>query len=155
MEAIAQYVFRLVCGAVVCGLLMALTGSGGPGGKIRSILFGMFLALLAISPLAEIRLDDLRYLDPGITARAEELARSGEDSAREAMALRISEQCEAYILSKADALSLVLDAEVILDPETGIPVSVRITGNAAPYHRESLMGYITRTLGIERSRIEW
>ena len=155
MEAIAEYLLRLVCGAAVCSLLLTLTGSGGPGGKLRKVLCGMFLAYMAIAPLAELELGDLRYTDPGITARAEELARSGEQSAREAMALSISGQCEAYILNKADELALEVEAEVTLDPESGIPVSVRISGSAAPYDRESLISYITRTLGIERSSIQW
>lgn len=155
MDAITQYVLRLVCGALVCGLLLALTGADGPGGKLRSMLCGLFLAYLAISPLAKIDLGDLRYTDPGITARAEALARSGEAAAKEAMAIRISEQCEAYILNKAVEQNLIITAEVVLDPDSGIPVSVRLTGTATPYDRETLISYITRTLGIERSAIQW
>lgn len=155
MVAIAEYILRLVCGAVVCGLLLALTGSDGPGGRIRSMLCGLFLAYLATSPLARLDLGDLRYTDPGILARAEELARSGEAAAKSAIASRISEQCGAYILNKADEMGLSLQAEVALDPETGIPVSVRIVGNATPYEKEALISYITRTLGIERSGIQW
>ena len=155
MEAISEYILRLVCGAAVCGLLLALAGADGPGGRLRKLLCGFFLAYLALSPLTGLELDDLRYTDPGIAAQAEALARSGEEAAREAMTLRISEACEAYILNKADELSLSLEAEVALDPESGTPVSVRITGAAPPYVRESLIDYITRTLGMERSRIQW
>ncbi len=155
MGSIAQYVLRLVCGAMVCGLLLTLTGSDGPGGKLRAMLCGLFLAYLAISPLAEVDLEDLRYTDPGISARAEALARSGEAAAKEAMAQIIKDQCGAYIQNKADELALALQAEVTLNPETGGPVSVRITGDAPPYQKEALIDYITRTLGIERSRIQW
>lgn len=155
MEAIAEYVLRLVCGAVVCGLALTLTGADGPGGRIRSMLCGLFLAYLAVSPLARLDLGVLRYTDPGIAAQAEELARSGEAAAKAAIASRISEQCGAYILNKADELGLSLQAEVALESETGIPVSVRITGSATPYEKETLISYITRTLGIERSGIQW
>lgn len=155
MEAVSGYLLRLVCGAVVCSLLQSLTGADGPGGKVRSLLCGLFLAYLAISPLSDLEFGDLRYTDPGITARAEELTRAGEQTAREAMASRISEQCQAYILNKAEELALDLEAEVFLDPDTGIPVSVRISGSAPPYHREAILSYITRTLGIERSGIQW
>lgn len=155
MEAVAAYMLRLVCGALVCALLTRLTGSGGPGGKLRSMLCGLFLGCLAISPLMDLDLGDLRYTDPGIIARAESLASAGEEAAREAIALRISEQCEAYILNKADELHLALDAEVILDPITGIPVSVRLSGTAQPGVREALIRYITQTLGVERSSVQW
>lgn len=155
MEEIAGYVFRLVCGAIVCGLILAITGTGGPGGKIRTMLCGMFLAVLALSPLTDLDLGDLGFLDPGITARAEELADAGDRAAKEAMAQIIKEQCEAYILNKADELSLTVEADVALDPETGVPASVRIRGLAQPYEREVLIDYIIRTLGIERSGIQW
>ena len=155
MEAVTAYILRLVCGALVCALLMSLTGANGPGGKLRSLLCGLFLGYLALSPLVALDLDGLRYTDPGILAQAEELARSGEEAAREAMAGRISEACEAYILSKADELHLTLEAEVIPDPVTGIPVAVRISGSAPPGDREALIRYITQTLGVERSGIQW
>ena len=155
MEAVAQYVLRLVCGSVVCSLILAMTGSDGPGGKIRRLLCGLFLATLALGPVANLELDDLIYLDPAIAARAEELSQSGVFQAKEAMAAGISDQCSAYILNKAEELGLTLQAEVELDESTGIPVAVRLTGNAPPYEREALIGYISRTLGIERSGIQW
>ena len=155
MEAIAGYVLRLVCGAVVCGMILALTGSDGPGGRIRRFLCGLFLATLALGPLADLSPEDLFYLDPSIAAQAEELAQSGVRQAKEAMASGISEGCCAYILNKADEMGLSLQTEVGLDPSTGLPVSVRLWGEAAPYERESLTGYIIRTLGVERSEIQW
>lgn len=155
MEAIGEYILRLVCGALICGLILSLTGADGPGGKLRSMLCGLFLAYLAVSPLVNLELGDLTYMDPHIAAQAEELAQAGALDAKDAMAQRISEQCDAYILNKADELALTLTAEVTLDPDSCVPVSVRITGTAAPYDRETLIGYITNTLGIERSNIQW
>ena len=155
MEAIASYILRLVCGAAVCALILSLTGSDGAGGRLRTMLCGLFLAYLAISPLTSLDLGDLHYTDPGIAARAEALARSGDEAAKEAMAQIIKEQCGAYILNKAEELSLTVSAEVELEPDTGVPVSVRITGSAAPYERETLIDYIIQTLGVERSAIQW
>lgn len=155
MEAVASYVFRLVCGAIVCAFILAITGTGGPGGRIRSVLCGMFLAVLAISPLRNLELGKVEFLDPSIASQAEQLAREGEEAAKETMIQIIKDQCRAYILNKGDELALSVEAEVILDPDSGIPESVRILGDASPYEREALIDYITRTLGIERSRIQW
>lgn len=155
MEAIASYVLKLVCGAVICGLILAITGSGGPGGRLRVMLCGLFLAFLAISPLRELDLDDLHYIDPGISAQAEQVAHAGTARAKEAMAAIIKDQCGAYILNKAAELQLSLTVEVELDPDTGEPVSTLLNGTAAPYEKEVLSDYITQTLGIERSGIQW
>lgn len=155
MEAVASYVLRLVCGAVVCGAILSITGASGPGGRLRSMLCGLFMAFLALSPLADLSPDTFVYLDPEISAQAERLAGEGSAQAKEAMAVIIKEQCEAYILNKAAELQLSLTAEVELDPDSGAPVSASLRGSAAPYERGVLSDYITQTLGIERSGIHW
>ena len=155
MEAIANYVLKLVCGALVCGLILAITGSDGPGGKLRGMLCGMFLAFLAISPLREMDLSGLRYTDPGLSAQGDALAAAGTNQAKEAMADIIKDQCGAYILNKAGELGVQLSAQVELNPDSGAPVSAVLTGTATPYEKEALADYITQTLGIERSGIQW
>lgn len=155
MEAIASYVLKLCCGAVICALILSITGSNGPGGRLRVMLCGLFLAFLAISPLRELDLDELRYTDPGISAQAERITQAGTAQAKEAMAAIIKDQCGAYILNKAAELELSLTVELTLDPDSGAPVSAILSGSAAPYEKEVLSDYITQTLGIERSGIQW
>lgn len=155
MEAFASYVLRLVCGAMVCGLILSLTGASGPGGRMRTMLCGIFLAFLAISPLAELELDRLRYTDPGIAREARDLAEDGSAQAKAAMAVIIKEQSVTYILSKAAELSVELSAEVELDPESGCPVSAQLKGSPTPYEKQVISDYIAQTLGIERSNIRW
>lgn len=154
MEAIASYVLKLSCGAVICALILSITGTNGPGGRLRVLLCGLFLAFLAISPLRELDLD-FRYTDPGISAQAEQIAQAGTAQAKEAMTEIIKDQCGAYILNKAAELDLSVTVELELDPDTGAPVWAVLTGSAAPYEKEVLSDYITQTLGIERSGIQW
>lgn len=155
MEAVASYVLRLVCGSIVCSLILTLTGVSGVVGRMIRLLCGIFLSFLALSPLAELDLGNLRYVDPGIALEARDLAECGTVQAKEAMAVIIKEQCVTYILNKADELSLELTAEVELEAETGIPVSAVLHGSPTPYAKQILSDYITQTLGIERSRILW
>lgn len=155
MEAIASYVLRLVCGAIICGLILSITGSGGPGGRIRQMLCGLFLVFLGISPLRDFRLDRISYTDPGISAQAQRAAQDGSAQARQTMASIIKEQSQTYILNKAAELQMSLTVEVELDPDDWAPVAARIDGDATPYEKELLSDYITHTLSIERSGIHW
>lgn len=155
MDYVSSYVMRLACGALVCGLILAIAGTKGPSGRLRQMLCGIFLAFLALSPLRDMDLGHIQYTDPGIASQAQQIAQAGSDQAKEAMASIIKEQCCAYILNKAAESHLSLTAEVELNPDTGEPESVVLSGDASPYERESLSDYITQTLGIERSAIQW
>lgn len=155
MESIASYVLRLVCGAIVCALILSITGSSGAGGRLRVMLCGLFLAFLAISPLRDIDLSRISYTDPDISRQAKRLAQEGSAQAQEAMASIIKEQCATYILNKAAELSMELSVEVELDPDAGTPVSAVLHGSPTPYEKQLLSDYITQTLGIERSGIHW
>lgn len=146
---------KLVCGAILCALILAITGTDGPGGRMRRMLCGLFLAFLAISPLRELDLDSIRYTDPGISAQAQKASQAGTAQAQEAMAAIIKEQSEAYILTKAAELSVQISVEVELDGESRTPIAAEITGSVTPYEKEELCGFITQTLGIERSAIQW
>jgi hypothetical protein len=151
----ASYLLRLVCGALICGLILALTGTAGPMGKLRRLLCGVFMGFLAISPLREVDFRDLIREEFPVMADGAAYIRAGSDSAKEAMEAIIEERCRSYILNRAEALGLSPVVEVELHPETGLPAAVTLRCRAAPYDRGVLEEMITAELGIERSRIQW
>lgn len=155
MDAIAGYILRLVCGAIVCALILALTGTGGASGQLRKMLCGLFLAYLAISPLRNMDIGKIVFQDERIALQAERYVQAGTDQARTAMEDIIKAQCASYILTKAEELRLLPGVEVELNPQTGEPVSVALRGEATPYEKAVLCDYIMQTLGIERSGIQW
>lgn len=155
MEAVAKYILTLCCGALICGVLLSITGSDGPGASVRRMICGMFLVLLAISPLKQL---DFRELDRDFaffSEAAEAAAMDGKKQAGTALDEGISERCQTYILDKAGELSVSLEAEVEVDSSTHFPVSVLLTGTVTPGQKQILADYIAQNLGIERSRQEW
>ncbi len=155
MDAAAKYVLSLCCGALICGILLRITGSDGPGGTLRRLICGMFLVLLAISPLKKL---DFRELDRDFaffSEAAESAALDGKKQAGNALDEDISERCRTYILDKAGELSVSLEAEVEVDSDTHFPVSAVLTGTVTPGQKQILTECIARNLGIERSRQEW
>ncbi len=155
MDAVAKYILTLCCGALICGVILSITGSDGPGGAVRRMICGVFLVILAISPLKKL---DFRELDKDITffsKAAEAAALDGKKQAGKALDEGISDRCRAYILDKAGALSVSLEAEIQIDSESHLPVAVCLTGAVTPAEKQILADCIAQDLGIERSRQEW
>ena len=155
MEAIASYVLRLCCGALICGLIQTISGKTGPTARIRQMVCAIYLAFLAISPLRDLDPEMLTRSDPDWIRNGEELAAEGATQAEIAYAQLISEQYESYIQTKAKALSLSLDVSLELDPDTGQLLGVELIGSATPYEKSVLENAIEADLGVERSRIRW
>ena len=155
MEAIAQYLLRIVCASLIGSILLSVTGRSGPSWRIRQMLCGLFVMATALAPLRELDLKQFALSDFVLSPDGSRYVQTGEEQARNAVAEIISGHMRAYILTKAGELGLEPDLCVTLDPETGIPVGVEITCSAAPYEKSILCDYIQDTLGIERSAIRW
>lgn len=152
---VAKYVLTLCCGAIICGILLHITGSDGPGGALRRLICGMFLVLLAISPLKKLDFQELDRDFAFFSEAAESAALNGKKQAGTALDEGISQRCRTYILDKAGELSVSLEAEVEVDSDTHLPVSVQLSGTATPGQKQILTDCIARDLGIERSRQQW
>lgn len=151
MSGAAGYLLRLICGAFVCALVLAIAGDG-PGGGIRKLVAGVFLAFLALSPLGEMELPRLDLEE--YRQAAEAAVREGTDQADDARFDIISHNCEAYILNKAAELDLSLTVQVHLDGE-GMPDAVTLTGPVSPAERENLSSCIARDLGLGKEAQTW
>ena len=155
MEAVGEYLRTVCCGALLCAVLLQLAGKDGTAPVPLRMLCGLFLALLAISPLKNVDFTtaEQEFSDFSLEARA--VSTDGKAQAEQAIRDGISRQCEAYILDKAGALGMKLSARVEVSEETHLPVSAVLTGEASPEEKAGLEAWIARELGIERSRQQW
>ena len=76
---------------------------------------------------------------------------------REIAAALIKEQCEAYILDKAAARGITLEAEIRLSGEGQYPYPTGVTlyGQVSQSDREAISAIIAGDLGIPRESQEW
>lgn len=155
MDAIASYVMTLVCGAVICSIILSIGGTQGAGGSVRRMVCGLFMAFLAISPLRDLDLGELPETLDAFSAEAEIAAQDGVAIAEESVLSVIKSQTEAYILDKAGELGLEVEVSVLVEEGTRLPVKVIITGSAAPYQKQVLNDCIRENLGIEGSAVQW
>lgn len=143
------YLTRLICAAMVCALIRALSGENR---GLLKMLCGIFLMLTVLSPVAGPVVPEL---DPDRFARdAEAAAREGADLARAEQEGIITEACEAYIWNKAAAMGLELTVRVELNEDL-IPRAAVLKGEASPLERQSLTECITRDLGLGKEAVTW
>ena len=155
MQAAAAYVKTLCCSALICGVILHISGTSGPGGRMRQMICGIFLVLVAISPLRKMDFSALDREFASFSAAAEAAAMDGRQQAGKALDEDISHRCEAYILDKAGTLSVSLQVQVEVDPGTHVPCSVRLSGRVSQRQKEILTQWIARDLGLERSLQQW
>ena len=155
MDEIRQYVLRLTCGALICALVQILRGPDGQGCRMHQVISSLFLVFLAISPLKNIDFRDWKLPEPQYQLQGEHYAAQGTTQVQTVYSELISEQYVSYILSRAAELSLSPEVSVSLDQESGVPISVTISGEVTPYEKSKLSEDIHQDLGIERSSIHW
>ena len=154
MEALREYLLSVTVAAVVCALVRRLLAGKGSAEAMGKILAGIFMALTVLTPLTQLRLPPLAELP--FSADARQAVRAGEESARKALAERISEASEAYILQKAAAMQAALTVEVELSGDPiPVPQRVSLQGNIAPYAKQKLQTMIRQDLGIDKENQVW
>ena len=149
MSAVSEYLMRLICAAILCGMVGAVAGSSQ---GIRRLIAGIFLTMTALSPLG---LPELPDIDPDrLYAEAQAAVQEGQEQADLMRTDIIMDACEAYIWNKAAQMGLELEICLELDEE-GLPRSVALTGPASPAERQQLTDAIVRELGLGKEDVTW
>lgn len=156
MEALRQYAFSVIGGAMICGVLLGMVPKGATQ-EILKLLCGVFLSVSILSPIAGTRLDS--FLDDLMTdprQEAREAAAVGEFYSRNLLAQCIKEASEEYILDKAAAMDAALTASVTVSEDAiPVPVAVTLSGQISPAGKERLGLLICEGLGISKENQRW
>ena len=156
MEAVRTYLLQVTCAAVVCGMIHTLVGKKGTVATGVRLLSGIFLTMTLLGPLVNLHLAELPDLLQEIEYAGSSLVTEGENSSRQAMAKRIKEKTEAYILDKANSLDARVSVTVSLTEDTvPVPCRVVLRGSISPYARMRLKEIITQDLGIPEEGQTW
>lgn len=149
----------LISVAAAC-LLQTLIGALLPENKIKKLALtagGLLVILTVISPVATLDTETMAGTMSQFILETE-TARTGisvhqEDLLRDI----IKDRCETYILDKASAMGLTVQAEVTLGDTVGTPcpVAVTIRGELTVEQMRKLSRYITEDLGIPADQQEW
>lgn len=157
-EALRAWLNAVIYTGVICGIALMIT----PGGRVKkalTVLCGAAMCVAFISPLAGIDLDGYSETLAGFKLEAEAFAAQGESYSKNLNRTIIEDECEAYILDKAENLGVQLDEVEVLavwsDEGYWYPSEAAIKGSLNQAQRERMSAYIEAELGISTDKQQW
>ena len=149
MDFIRSYMLRLICAAILCGIINGLAGKKGTLGATVKLMTGIFMIFCFVSPWMNMRIGNLGNFFSDISVSADGLVDSGEKDAQDALSAIIKAKAEAYILDKAKSFGAELKVEVRVDgSELPVPCAAVIKGSISPYGKKQLSSMIADELAI-------
>ena len=156
MENIRQYIFALICMAILCGIAPEFFENDSSRYKLLKFVAGLLMMIVAITPLMDKEKLELHWMTEDLEQEAQSALSIGQEEAEVMLRQIITEQTQAYILDKATSMGAVLSADVILsDAEIPTPESVVLTGNTSPYVKTQLTNMIVSDLDISEDSVQW
>lgn len=156
MGLVKEYMLRIVAAGLICGAATRLLAGKGAAAVVGKMLTGLFLAIVILSPLADLDLGSWETEWGDLQADAQAAVTAGKENSTAALRRVIKERTEAYILDKAQSLAVQIAVEVTLsDDPVPVPVAVRLSGNISPYAKQQLQTIIAQDLGIPKEAQQW
>lgn len=156
MESAGTYLLSVTAAAIVSAIVVRLLEDKGGAAAIGRILCALFVAFTVFTPLTQVRLSDVTFWLPDISAEADAAVAQGRLTSDNALKECISQKLEAYILDKAAQYGVALSVRVELsDDAMPVPKRVHLQGNVSPYTKTRLQSMIAEDLGIDKENQLW
>lgn len=156
MDTIREYLLSVTAAAMLCAVARRMLDKKGTPGAVGKLLTGLFMTFTVLSPLVGFSFGSVRDLTEDHEQLAQAAVQSGEKYASEALRESITEQLEAYVLDKADAMGAHIKVEITLSKDIyPVPEKIRISGQVAPYAKDRLKQIIKEELGVLEENQIW
>lgn len=150
------YLFSILFAGLLCAFATSLFKSSSGVGKMIGLICGLFMTMTILSPL--VKWDPIQHMNMFDVnySNCEDAIQEGQQQANSAMREVISQQCRTYIVEKANAMGVDIDAQIVLnDNDLPAPASVTITGLVSPYAKSILQEILSNDLGIPKEQQIW
>ncbi|MCQ2420747.1 MAG: hypothetical protein MJ118_06400 [Clostridia bacterium] len=156
MRGVYDYLLSVITASFFCSLVLAVL----PKGTVRRsavVTSAVILALVTLVPIMRIDFDDFARAIADVRMQTRAAQTGIEVQNEELVETIIRQDCESYILDKAESLGLQISAAVqICNTGSGpYPYSVRICADLTPTQRQLLSQIITDELAIPPERQVW
>lgn len=156
MEALGQYLLRIVAIALSLGALSQLVHSG-TGKRILGLCSGLCMALVVLSPLTTLLQRDF-WENPLASLPLQTQTAENLEDVRIQLSTIISEQTATYILDKARSINAAIQVDVTVAPLGAYyvqPSNVIITGKLTAEQKQTLAQWLQEELGLTGGQIQW
>lgn len=156
-EFFHSWLLSLVGAAVVCAMAVALTPSGRPR-RITSLVCGIVMIIALISPLRRFDVSLYSREVQKYRQAGQDIAANGEKINEELSRTIIEQDCEAYILDKAELLDSGAAIDITARWDTQgfwYPYEADIGGALSDSQKKTVAGLLESDLGIPLDRQTW
>lgn len=154
-EGIREYLIS-VCAAAILTVLIPALISHNRIRRIAEFAGGLMLLVAVMVPIVRLDLSEFRQI---LSSYLIDDASIGTISVpdNEFLAERISEQCEEYILDKAEDFGMSVEVKVRVNDASPypMPIGVSVIGRFSLWQRDQLSAVIKRDLGVPVEQQEW
>ena len=155
MDDIRQYLLTIICAAILCAVVLRIFDKNSVNNSVLKLLTGIFLSITVISPLTDIKIQDITYELTGFSNDAELFVAQSSRDVNSQLCGIITQETEAYILDKARSLGVAMEAEIVLSDDEYKPQSVIIRADISPYAKFKMQQIIAEDLGIPKEMQIW
>ena len=156
MDNVRQYLISIIAAIMFSSIATLIAEKNGTLSTSIKLITGLFLTLTIIAPWINVRVGDITTYFSDVDSQAESLALHGEDIAIAETKDIIKSNLEAYILDKASALDLDIQAEIFMsEGDLYAPSFVALKGAVSPYAKRRLEQIISDDLGIPKENQTW
>ena len=153
-----NYIQIIISAALLCSLALIITPDGRAK-KAVGIVCAVSMITALISPLVKLDFSEYSEAVAGYKISAQKYADNGIENRENLNRLYIQEQCQAYILDKADYLGADVSAVKVTAEWSNdgywYPVSADINHDCSDADRKKLESQIEAELGISRDNQNW
>lgn len=155
MDSLRQFILSAAAGAFVCGIVTSFFQKSAYKNHVN-LLCGLFVTFTLLRPLIGIQIPELPDIKDFLR-QADSAAEEGKRIAASAEKTIISQECETYILDKAEDLNANLTADVTVEERDGelVPVFIALNGDTLPEIQQQLSAVIEADLGIPKENQLW
>ena len=157
-DIFGQWLHAVIYTGIACSIALMLT----PGGRVKKalkILCAVAMCAAIVSPVASLDFDAYSKAMARCKLDAAQYADQGEQYSKNLNRTIIEDECRAYILDKADEMSIELTEVTVtaLWSNDGYwyPHEVRIVSEADENQRAKLSDCIQTQLGISAENQDW
>lgn len=156
LTQLRNYIISAVCMSVICAVIQLFFEKSEDQKPVIQFILGLVMTLTILKPFYRIDLNSLEQYINELSYMQTEAVCTGEESTREALSQRITEQTQAYILDKAASMGAQIELSVELSDDTlPVPLAITVSGTTSPYAKLQLKRIIATDIGIPEDKQLW
>lgn len=156
MTGTGEYIFTIILAAVFVSVLQILSPGKGVASVGIRFVASIFLVVVAIKPVVDIRIGDMTDYFSDIETDASFIIDAAQEQTDSEIVKVIKERAEAYISDMALEFGADIEVSIEIQKESPyLPEYVTIKGAVAPLARERISSVLEKDFNLPKEAQMW